>query len=963
MAVFGIPRVHEDDALRAVRAAVQMRDRLATLNDELESSWGVRLLIRIGVNTGEVVTGGTEVPTYATGDAVNVAARLQQEASPGEILLGRETYRFVRDVVLTEILEPLEVKGKETAVDAVRLISHVADERETARFSSPMVGRGRERRRLHDAFEQAVTDSSCQLFTILGAAGVGKSRLVQEVVRDLEGAALVARGRCLPYGEGITYWPVLEAIRDAARLEDAETVEQSLTRIASILETETDADLVSRRIGEVIGLSDNASGTEEIFWALRTFFEALARRQSLVLVFDDIHWGEPTFLDLVDHISDWTRDAPILLVCVARSELLDVRPHWGGGKLNATSILLEPLTDGESLQLVENLVGSLELEDHSRRTIIEAADGNPLFVEEMLAYLIEYGVNGAAVDVPPTIQALLAARLDRLDDGERTAIEAASVEGKIFHESSVTDLISRPREQVRHDLQSLVRKELIRPDRGVFSGDRAYRFRHLLIRDAAYESIPKEARAALHETHAAWLEERAGERTLEFEEILGYHLEQASHYRADLGPVDARASELARVAGRRLGAAGRRALARGDAPAAIKLLSRAAALLPSDDPLRIQLVPGVRSVQGLGEELEWAEEVLSEAIATGEESIVLHARVQQALLRLFTKTSADVDELVAIANESIRAFDALGDELGQARSWRLLQQARYLERQSAASAEAAEHGLVHARRTDDPVEEGEILAWLGAAFFMGATPAPEAERRVRAHLDHVRGSRLGEALLLGCLAPLVAMQGRLDEGLEIGEDAGAIVDELGYFSQQLAVIPFHRGITYLLAGDTSAAERVLRASLGPLEAIRDTSNYCAIMAVLGRALNEQGRFAEAEETTHLSEQTAHLNDVFAHITWRPVRAKALAQRGELLEAERLAWEAIDFASASDFLNAHGDALLDLAEVLQLAGREADAAPAIEKALTVFVQKGNIVATDRARLRLEHLGVAAAPRPA
>jgi tetratricopeptide (TPR) repeat protein len=373
----------------------------------------------------------------------------------------------------------------------------------------------------------------------------------------------------------------------------------------------------------------------------------------------------------------------------------------------------------------------------------------------------------------------------------------------------------------------------------------------------------------------------------------------------------------------------------------------------------VHLVPGVRSIQGLAEEVAWAEDVLGEALESRDPSVELHARVQQALLRLFTRATADVDELVAIAEDSIRRFETLGDELGQARSWRLLQQARYLERQSAASADAAEEGLAHARKSDDPVEEGEILAWLGVALFMGATPAPEAERRVRAHLVEVRGSLAGQALLLGCLSPLVAMQGGIDEAHEILERSAAILEELGYFSQQLAAVPFHGGITELLAEDPIAAEAILRASLGPLEAIRDTSNYCAIVAVLARALYEQGRFAEAEELTQVSEQTAHLNDVFAHITWRPVRAKALAQRGEFGAAEALAREAIAFAAASDFLNAHGDAFVDLAEVLELAGRVGEAVRAVERAIDLYDRKGNVVSARRASAHLKRLAAATA----
>ena len=946
-AFFGIPTVHEDDVLRAARAATEMRERLAGLRDELEGRWGAWLELRAGIGTGQVLAGGNGGgQPFATGEAMHSAHQLHEEAEPGELLVDDRTHRLLRDAANVETV------GERTRLLGVRVLGPGYQ----SRFDSPMVGRERDRRRLHHAFEQAIADCSCQLVTILGSPGVGKSRLVQEFVGDLSGRARVARGRCLPYGEGITYWPILEAVRDAAGLGEADSAEESLAKLAALLGDEDEPELAAHRLGEVIGLTEEVSGAEETFWAVRTFFEVLARRQPLVAVFDDIHWGEVTFLDLVDYVADWTRDAPVLFVCVARPELLEVRPQWGGGKLNATAVLLEPLSEVECVQLVDNVAGSDRLEETSRRRIVEAAGGNPLFVEEMLALLLEDGRDDGVVEVPPTIQALLAARLDRLADDERAAIEAASVEGKIFHETSVAQLVSTPPSEVHGSLQTLVRKELIRPEPPIFVGDRAYRFRHLLIRDAAYEAVPKEARALLHERHAIWLEQRAGDRALEFEEILGYHLEQAFRYRSELGPVDEAGRDLGVRAGRRLGLAGRRALARGDTPAAINLVSRAAALLPANDPLRVHVVPGVRIVQGLGGQLGWAEAVLHEAISTGGPGLQAHARVQQALLNLFTETTADVDELASVAREAIPVFEQLRDELGLARAWRLLQQAHYLGRQSASSADAAEQALVHARRAEDVLEEVEIIDWLGIALFMGATPADEAARRVESHLRELHAGRSVEAVLLACLAGLKAMQGRLADARALIDRAQPVVDELAYISR-LSVVPFHAGLAELLADDPAAAERVLRATLEPLEAVGETSTYSAIVAVLAQAVYRQGRYREAEDLTQISEAASHLNDVFAHVTWRPVRAKALARRGQFEEAERLAEEAIAFAAKSDFLNARGDALLDFAELLEIADRSRDGLPMVEQAMELYEQKGNVVSAARARARLELLASA------
>jgi predicted ATPase len=395
-----------------------------------------------------------------------------------------------------------------------------------------MVGRETESRRLRDAFDQALVGRSCQLFTILGAAGVGKSRLVAEFLGSLEDTVVV-RGRCLPYGEGITYWPVVEVVKQLP--------ERQLERGAA-------AALDALLGGETVSTS-----SEEIAWAFRKLLETVATETPVVCVFDDVHWGEETFLDLVEHVADLSRDAPILLLCMARPELLDLRTGWAGGKVNATSVLLEPLAPEETVRLIESLA---HLGDDMRIRILDAAEGNPLFVEEMVALVGASG--GGEVTVPPTIQALLAARLDQLDASERGVLERGAIEGRIFHRGAVQAL-APDEPQLMARLTSLVRKELVRPDTAQLPGDDAFRFRHLLIRDAAYDALPKATRAQMHEGFAHWLAEH-GRNLVELDEILGYHMEQACRYRAELGlSVD---GSLAAAARKRLTAAGRRALER-----------------------------------------------------------------------------------------------------------------------------------------------------------------------------------------------------------------------------------------------------------------------------------------------------------------------------------------------------------------------------------------------------------------
>jgi hypothetical protein len=470
--------VHEDDALRAVRAATEMHEGLAALNGELEREWGVRLDMRIGVNTGEVVAGDPAAgQSFATGDAVNVAARLEQAAQPGEILVGEATYRLVRDAVDVDGPEELHLRGKPGPSGARRLRAvrpgvpgHVR------RLDTPMIGRRRELALLEQAYERTARELTCHLFTVLGPAGIGKSRLVREFVSALPEEARVAQGRCLPYGDGITYWPVAEAVRELAGIAEDHSAEEAQARLVRLLSGEDDAELVAAKVAAAVGLGTGAVATEEASWAVRRLLEALAGEQPLMLVFDDAQWGEETFLDLLEHVVDWSRDAPLLVVCLARPELLDVRPGWGGGKPNATSVLLEQLAGDECALLVQELLGDGELDERASERLVARTGGNPLFVEEMLAMLLDEGLlereNGrwsvaadvGAVAIPGTIQALLAARLDRLPAEERRLIEHGAVEGELFHREAVAGLLGEP--GLDAPLRQLVRKEVLRPARG-----------------------------------------------------------------------------------------------------------------------------------------------------------------------------------------------------------------------------------------------------------------------------------------------------------------------------------------------------------------------------------------------------------------------------------------------------------------------------------------------------------------
>ena len=578
MAVFGLPRMHEDDALRAVRAAADMREALAELNVTLRAGFGVTLENRTGVNTGEVVTGeGGGSQRLATGDTVNVAARLEQVAPVGEVMIGESTYRLVRESVDVVPVEPLTLKGKPEPVPAYRLLSVTADARSARPADLPLVGRAREIAALDAEFRRSVTGPEGRLVTVLGEAGVGKSRLIEEFVRRLADEATVLRGRCLSYGDGITFWPLAEVLRQAAGIVPEDTEEDARIKLKSCFGEQL-ADATTR-IESGMGLSQDPYGKDELFWGVRVALEELARRTPLVVVFDDIHWAEATFLDLIEDILDASLSVPLLLVCTARHEFREDRPRFGAGRRAASQIELGELSREESGLVVRNLLGATSLPGPLERRILALAEGNPLFIEQMLSMLVDDGRlrqqagrwvfsgTAKAVSVPGNVSSLLGARLDRLGLAERRVVESASVIGLEFSSDAVSVLVQE--DNARTDLgpvlAALCRKKLIRRAEAGAGDD--FHFSHILIRDAAYARLLKRTRARLHEHFAAWLADMVGSRVAEYEEILGYHLEQSYLYRAELGPIDDAGQRLGATASRHLSSAGHRALARGDMPA------------------------------------------------------------------------------------------------------------------------------------------------------------------------------------------------------------------------------------------------------------------------------------------------------------------------------------------------------------------------------------------------------------
>jgi len=890
MAVFGVPVVHEDDALRAVRAAAEMRDALPEL--------GVQA--RIGLNTGEVVTGTEE--RLATGDAVNVAARLEQAAPPGEVLLGAATLALVAQSVEVEALEPLALKGKGKPVPAYRLLA-LLDEA-PRRAATSIVGRATELRRLRDAFEQAAHDRSCQLFTILGAAGVGKSRLTAEFLDDLD--ATVVRGRCLSYGEGITYWALVEALLQ--------------------LETRPDDETAAATIASVLGETVQATTPDEIAWAFRKTLEREAAERQVVCVFDDLHWAEPAFLDLVEHVADLSRDAPILLLCNARPELLDRRPGWGGGKLNATTVLLEPLSPDETDELIDRLG---ELDERLRSRIRDAAEGNPLFVEEMLAMVRESG--DVDVVAPPSIQALLAARLDQLDPAERVVLERGAVEGKVFHRGAVEALAPEER-QAPERLLALVRKELIRPDSSQIPGDDAFRFRHLLIRDAAYDGLPKAVRTDLHERFSLWLGEHGAD-LVELDEILGYHLEQAARYRAELGAPDA---QLSKRAAARLLAAGRRAIARDDTAAAVNLLSRSGDLLRpgSRDELLIELALPLL----LAGEFERLRATVDELKESTDPRSRAYGLVHEVELWQAVEPSLVVERGEPAAREAEAVFTELEDERGLALAAQCRYYIEWMQSHSAAAHSAIQDMREHALRSGDSEIVLQSIRRGLVVLAFGYVPVDEGLREVERIAEAAGSGLLARSLGLIVRGYLLALQGRFAESLERMAKGRELAAELG---QRVAWASYaHPTIVIrLLSGDAAGAAEDARRSVDVLEELGEQGYRSTSLAYLALALQAAGEPTEAEDAAFESERISAPDDFINFAMGRTARALVLADRGDLDLAEKVARSAVEYAFRTDFPLPKADALAALSRVLRAAGRADEAEEALSQAVALYEAKG------------------------
>ena len=897
MALFGVPKVHEDDALRALRAATEIRDLLPSQG----------LQARIGVQSGEVITGG-DGPV--TGVAVALAKRLEEAAAPGEVLIGELTLALTARAANVEPAEPLQLRSNTQPLPTFRLVG-VHDVPEPA-HRMRFVGREPELALIRTAWERSQEGECCELVTIIGDAGVGKSRLTAEALAPLD--TRILRGRCLPYGDGITYWPVIEVLNQL-NLEPPQEASAPIRALLGQTHTDTSAG--------------------EIAWAFRKTLEHAAAEQPLIVVFDDIHSGEETFLDLVEHVALLSSGAAILLVCIARPELLERRPAWPG------THRLEPLTDTNIDELIPARVPS-----RLREKIARAAGGNPLFIEEMVAIA---GDADGELAVPPTLQAVLAARLDQLDPGERAVLTYGAVEGETFHHGAVQAL-APDGQDVAARLTGLVRKGLIRPGRADLPGEDGYRFRHILIRDAAYDALPKATRAQWHERYANWLDQHGAD-LVQREELVGYHLEQSFRWRTELGNTDDETNALGERAAVHLAAAGRRAADRGDYPAAANLLQRALELGIADERerVRVQL-----ELADLFAEIVQPERVrtlvrdaLDAANRIGDRGLAAHARLHDMSSYPFPGWTYD-EEAPTTPEEDIAIFAALGDDRGLAKARvRLAHTLNKSGRMAAACAEL-ERALDSADAARQPFLRSQITVLLLQMLCDG--PAPVAE--VMGRCEELRRSSVGqpllEAAIEGALFMICAMAAREDEARSYDRRSSEMLDEFSY--QMLAPIRRKRAEAHLLLGDADRAEQHLLAlwrDFGETGGIsRATMQGAHILALL---CCDQGRWEEAENwLARGSEDPPAPPGSFIGITRPAVMARLAAQHGELEEALELARRAVEAGEHADRLNAAATAWLALAEVRRARGETAEADAAVAAALQVYERKGNVAAAARVR---------------
>jgi class 3 adenylate cyclase/tetratricopeptide (TPR) repeat protein len=954
MAAFGVPNVREDDARRAVQCAMAMHDAFEGLTGELGER-GIGIGLRVAVNSGEVVVRDDDHDIV--GDPVNVAARLQQEVAEGGVIIGEATRRLVVDHVTLEPVGALVLKGRSEPVRAYRVVSTAAP---STRRSTTFVGRDVELRRLVDRYDGAVRGRRAELAVVLGSPGLGKSRLLDEVVRHVAADATVIAASCVR--GAATFAPLVEPLRALLGIDDKSSGDSSPARAS--IEDVVGADVADREqiVDGILALLSGAPGKpEETFFVVRRLVTVLATHRPVVVVLDDLHWAEPLLLDLTEHLAEWTRDVALLVLVAARPELRDVRSALAvPGRLVGEVVALDGLDAGAAARLAADVVGTDELPAGVAGHVLATSEGNPLFLGELVRMLVDDGVlrrDGtrwtAAVDLaelelPPTISALLSARIERLRPDERTVVECAAVIGRQFSRAALDALLAPElRAELDSQIEALRRAELIEPDPSWFLGEPMLRFHHVLIREAAYQRLLRETRADLHVRFADWLASVVGE-AAEHDEMLGLHLEAAHEHRRELGVTGAEQRALGERAADHLAAAGRRALERDDVAAAASLLGRAVHCLDPGDERRAELaldwseaLLGAGDVDHVGRALD----ELDRWTATSPRLAAWHAcfLAQRAVLTDPQSLHETAERMATAATE----LAASGDDAGEAKASFVRALALSRLGEFGGAEVALDRALVAARRVGDWRRANAVLAGAPIAHLWGPRPVIRASGNC---LDVVRvlritaGSPAVEAVALRSQAVLEALRGRFDAARTMLASSRRAGEDLGLTHRVLEADMF-AGIVELIAGEVATAERLLRAAYDGLRDRGLGTDAAQAAALLGRAQLRQGRVDEAIDCTVESERLAG-DGLQAAIAWRCVRAEALASRGEHVAAAVLARAAVELAARTDALLDHADARVALAVALRAGGREREADAELARAIDLWEAKGATALVER-----------------
>jgi class 3 adenylate cyclase/tetratricopeptide (TPR) repeat protein len=904
MAAFGIPQAHEDDAERAVRAALGI----------IQNAHEAGIEARIGIEAGEVVVDETD-STFATGEAVNVAARLQQSAGPGEILIGEAAHRLTEGRIATDNVGPLELRGFRRPIGAYRALAAVDGGPQRTTVSAPFVGRESELDLLENTLSRAIRDKRPHVFTVYGEPGVGKSRLLREFLAGVEGVTILT-GRALPYGEGVTYWPLAEMVKAAAGITDDDPMETARQKLVECCGDEAIAELLGLASG-VMDAVEGERGQPEIAWAAREFVDELADVQPLVLVFEDIHWAEEPLLELIDHLAQWVRERSLLILCLARPELLDVRPGWGGGRIRSTAIELEPLARAESEELAAALLAQHEISDHVTSRLLEKTEGNPLFVEETVRMLVEQGADGGD-RIPDTLQALIGARIDRLPAGEKILLQRGSVMGRTFFAGALDHLSTEyDADELEDMLDDLLLRDLItRQERSTISGETAYRFKHVLIREVAYGGLSKSSRAEYHTRFAEWLREKADKELLE---IRAYHLDQACTLYAEL---DGRPpEELAKTAAKALHAAGKRALARESNQSARKLLLRSLELEPTLERRYL----AARAASQLGDLPTVRDEmrvVAEEAAAEGARD--LQTRALTALSEVAASLDGEVVRAIELADEALAVVEPDDHDGRFAALDRRARVARWLGRLSE-SEDFEREALEIARAAGRKDQEAKAALQL-AGIHITRMEEDKAEPLIDHALELAEhsGSIVARADAASLKATFLAVRreyeqatGWYTKALELYRET-ASVQEIAWASRQLGILAWR-------SGAIEKAEKLLRESIRLLAPMMERGTLCESQRYLAQLLLEQGRLDEAEKFALAARETVSAEDIVSRATTRVALAQVRAAQGRDEEAETLFAEALEIISDGEHCRILLDIVPPYSQFLRARERSAEAA--------------------------------------